>query len=142
MKSENTIFYAIESVIKSYRKFAQANLKKVCPTITIDQGLVLNKLLEQPDIRQTDLAKSIFKDNASLSRMLDLLEKNEFITRTINPENRRRFLIRVTKKGKETIKKLDPIVFNNREKALQDITESELFQVEKTLSKILKNLNS
>lgn len=141
MKSEDTIFYTIESVIKHYRKYAQANLKKECPSITIDQGLVLNKLIAEPDISQTQLAKLIFKDMASVSRMLDLLEKNGFITRQLNPINRRRFLITVTQKGLTTIEQLNPIVLENRKKALQDIPEEALLHCEQTLSKILNNLN-
>lgn len=141
MKSaKDTVFYQIESTIKLYRRYAQGQLKKVSPEITIDQTLVLGNLIDNADVTQKELSQFIFKDMASISRMLDLLEKHQFIVRTINPANRRRFTIKVTTKGKTIYDKLKPTVLENRKKALKGVTTKEINLLNNILQKISTNI--
>jgi len=141
LKAEETIFYSIESTIKKYRKFAQMEIKKINPKLTLDQSMVLKKLIEEPDITQMELSNLIFKDYASVTRMIDLLVKNEFITRQINPVNRRRNTIEVTNKTRTMMKKITKVVLNNRSLALKNVSQKNLEQCRITLEKIKKNIN-
>ena len=134
------IFYSIESSIKSYRKFAQANIRKIDPSLTIDQSMLIEKLMSNPRVSQKELAQLIFKDVASVTRMIELLVKSGFIIRKINPENRRQNILIATNKSKEIFKKLRSTVKNNRAKALKNIPEKELEKCRQTLNKILKNI--
>ncbi len=139
---KDTIFYLIEATIKKYRRFAQAKLQELHPTITIDQGLLLNQLINYPDATQKELSELIFKDMASISRMLAALEKNGFIVRQINAENRRRFIIEVTEKGKTVYEELKPQVLKNRAQALDGLSKEEIHLVSQVLQKIGKNISS
>ncbi len=141
LKAEETIFYSIESTIKTYRKFAQLEIRKVNSKITLDQSMLLKKLIEQPDITQMDLAKLIFKDFASVTRMIDLLVKNGFITREVNPNNRRRNTIKVTKETILMMDKITEIVKYNREIALHKINNKEINFCQRILEKIKNNIN-
>jgi len=134
-----TIFYTIESTIKEYRKFSQKKLSSVVSDMTIDQGMILAFLDKYPDKTQKEIAAMAFKDNASMTRMLDLMEKKNYLTRSINQANRRRFNIEITPKGKEVLKTLAPIIVNNRQNALQGISEEEIVQIETLLKKIKSN---
>ena len=81
MDQVNTvIFYNIEKAIKSYRRLAQKELKKHGLNITVDQWLTLSALNDNPDIAQKDLAEMIFKDNASVTRIILLLVKSGIST--------------------------------------------------------------
>ena len=71
----NIVIYTIEKAIKEYWKFSQKNIKKVVDDITIDQGLVLITLDQNPDITQKEIAQLIFKDMASMTRIIDLMVK-------------------------------------------------------------------
>ena len=74
-KLDSVLFYYIEKAIKSYRQFAQRELKNAGLSITVDQWLTLNCLHENPDMSQKELAETIFKDNASITRIIELLVK-------------------------------------------------------------------
>jgi DNA-binding MarR family transcriptional regulator len=134
-----TIFYTIESTIKEYRKSSQKNLSTEVNDMTIDQGMILVFLDKYPEKTQKEIAAMAFKDNASMTRMLDLMEKKNYIKRSINTSNRRRYKIEITSKGTEVLKALTPIVMSNRKNALQGISEEEIAQLEQTLLKIKAN---
>lgn len=134
-----TIFYTIENAIKSYRKFAQKQLSTVVSGITVDQMLILTLLEAKPKIAQNEMASLLFKDYASITRMIELLVKNEYLSRTINETDRRKFHLKITSKGEDTLRKLKPVIFKNRTDALNGISESEVKQLFTTLNKIINN---
>lgn len=135
-----TVFYTIEKTIKSYRKFSKQNFLKVVNDITIDQKLILQYINSLPELSQKEIAELVFKDNASLTRMIDLMVNKKFLKRSINDNDRRRFKIEITDKGKEVLNKLEPVIIDNRKKAFSGITEAELIQLETILNKILTNI--
>jgi len=139
-KAEETIFYTIESTIKAYRKLAQSTIKKVAPTLTLDQSMLLEKLIENPEATQKELARLLFKDVASITRMIELMVKSGFITRVTNPDNRRQNILTVTPKGKKIIQKASKIVKKNRALALQGISQKDLDKCRKTLVAISQNI--
>ena len=136
-----TVFYHIERTIKTYRKFSRQNFLKVVDNITIDQKLILQYLNDHPELNQNEIAELVFKDNASLTRMTDLMVQKGFLQRSINPNDRRKFKIELTRKGKEVLEKLAPVIVENRKKAFAGISEEELTQLKQTLNKIVSNLN-
>lgn len=142
LKAEETIFYSIESTIKAYRKYAQANIKKIDPSLTIDQSILILKLIDNPEISQKNLAKLLFKDVASVTRMIELLVKTEFIIREPNPNDRRQNNLIITAKAKKIMKKVSKIIKANRDFALKDISDKEIEKCKKTLNAILNNLGN
>jgi DNA-binding MarR family transcriptional regulator len=136
---DNVIFYTIDKSIRTYRQYAQRQLKNAGYSITIDQWLVIKTLLENPKIKQQDLGEKIFKDNASVTRIIELLVKSRYLKRKGSAEDRRRNELEVTSKGKATITEVHKIVLNNRAVALEGISKSELETVKKILTKITGN---
>ena len=120
-----------EKAIKSYRKFAQKKIDQEVGKITLDQGLALILLNRYPDLPQNEIAELIFKDNASLTRMIELMSKKSLLKRTINPADRRRFKLKVTDDGMEVLEKLSGVIANNRKVALKGISKSEIEQIKK-----------
>ncbi|MFH6993461.1 MarR family winged helix-turn-helix transcriptional regulator [Flavobacterium sp. FlaQc-48] len=142
MKLENptgTVLYSIEKAIKEYRKLAQKNITKVVKDITVDQGLILIILNNHQNISQNELANLVFKDNASITRMIELMVKKEYLTRAIHPEDRRKFNLEITDKGLETLKLIQPVIKVNRQTALDGLSLEEIALLEKTLHKIIIN---
>ncbi|MFW0739282.1 MarR family winged helix-turn-helix transcriptional regulator [Flavobacterium sp. T12S277] len=142
MKLENptgTALYSLEKAIKEYRRLAQKNITKVVKDITVDQCLVLIILNDNPDISQNELANLVFKDSASITRMIELMVKKEYITRTIHLEDRRKFNLEITKKGIKTLQEIQPVIETNRQTALQGLSIEEIALLDKTLHKIIIN---
>lgn len=134
-----TVFYSIERAIKAYRKFAQHNLSKHLEGLTIDQGMVLVLLDRHPDISQKEMAELVFRDKASLTRMIDLMVQKGYLKRSINEQDRRRFTLAITSKGRKAIEQSPPIVAENRRKALEGLSEEEINQLKTLLNKITQN---
>ena len=135
----NVIFYNIEQAIKTYRMYAQKQIKSHNLKITIDQWLVLKSLKENPNATQQELAETVFKDTASITRIIDLLVKSEFVERKINLNDRRKFDLMITSNGEKILAKTHSIVLENRKKALNGISENDIKILNETLQRITKN---
>jgi DNA-binding MarR family transcriptional regulator len=79
-----TVLYLIEQAIKEYRKISQKNISNIVKDITIDQCLILMVLTRNANISQNEMAQLVFKDNASITRMIELMVKKEYLARTFH----------------------------------------------------------
>lgn len=137
-----TLFHTIESAIKVYRKYAQHQVSSTIDDLTIDQSLALIYIDKHPELNQIALAELLFKDTASLTRMINTMVKNGFIERTINSEDLRRYKLILTKKGKEVVKTLPKIITENRSIALEGISNEDEQNLKRILNKIKDNCNN
>ena len=138
-KLKDIIFYNMDKAIKSYRMYAQKKLKENGFKITIDQWLTIKAILENPNITQQEIAKNVFKDNASVTRIIELLVKSNYLEKKDNPEDRRKSNVVVTDEGKSIIYKVQDLVLENRKQALDTITTEELEAMNSVLQKIITN---
>jgi MarR family transcriptional regulator, transcriptional regulator for hemolysin len=138
-KLKDITFYTIDKAIRTYRIYAQKKLKEYGFKITIDQWLVIKSILENPNITQQEIGEIVFKDNASVTRIIEILVKSEYLERSVNEEDRRKSNLKVTYSGKQIIKKVHGLVLENRKNALAGVTLNELDILNKTLNQIIKN---
>ncbi|MBO6184164.1 MAG: MarR family transcriptional regulator [Chryseobacterium sp.] len=138
-KLDSIIFYNIDKAIRAYRNYAQRQLKINGFTITIDQWLIIKSILENPGITQNEIGNLVFKDNASVTRIIDLLVKSEYIIRTVHSKDRRKTNLEITDLGKKIIQDVQKIVEQNRTIALNGISKEELQIMNKALLKISEN---
>ncbi len=138
-KLSSTIFFQLDRAIKSYRQYAQKRLTEKGYAITIDQWLVLKTILDHDDISQNEIAEYIFKDKASVTRIIDLLITKGYLKREPSTENRRRVQLTITKAGKAIIEAILPTIRSNRKNALVGCNEEELETMGVVLEKIIKN---
>lgn len=141
MKEQVTeiFFYTLENSIKAYRKFAQKRIDEANFDITIDQWLVLQFLDQHPGISQKELADAVFKDVASVTRIIDLLVKKGYIGRAFHQTDRRRFELLITEKGYNTLQEMQKLINENRNMALNGISGNVINSVQETLKKIIVN---
>ena len=142
MKIKNptgTVLYLIEQNIKEYRKCSQKNITRLVKDITIDQCLVLIILHNKITSSQKEIADLLFKDYASITRIIELMVKKEYLIRSGNKEDRRKFTLELTNKGEKTLDVLSPEIQNNRKKALKGLTTEEINQLDTILHKIILN---
>ncbi len=142
MKQKNptgTVLYTIEQAIKEYRKVCQKNIQKIVSDITVDQCLVLIILNENPKIAQIEIAKLMFKDNASITRIIELMVKKDYLLREPDEFDKRKSKLIVTEKGQKTIVLLSPVFKLNRKTALDGLSLEEIELLDKLLNKIISN---
>ena len=125
--------------MRSYRQFAQSELKRHGFTITIDQWLIIKCLLENPDMSQIEISERVFKDNASVTRIIELLVKAKYVSRKVNKADRRRSQLTVTKLGEETIAAVNKLVLVYRAKALNGVSLEEIDNTMRIMTIISEN---
>ncbi|SHI73985.1 MarR family winged helix-turn-helix transcriptional regulator [Flavobacterium terrae] len=138
-KLNNIIFYNIDKAIRSYRMYAMKQIRKSGYKITIDQWLIIKSILEKPKITQQELAKNVFKDNASVTRIIELMVKSNYLSRAVDSKDRRKSVLTVTQEGKDIIKKVQSLVLDNRKVALEGVSKEELDTMNIALQKIITN---
>ena len=91
------------------------------------------------NISQKVIAALIFIDNASITRIIELMVKKDYLKREINGSDRRKFKLEITEKGKKTIELLSPVIKKNRKTALNGLTQEEIEILDQLLNKIISN---
>lgn len=136
---QDIIFYSLESASKAYRRFAQARLYAAGIEITIDQWLVLKTLQESTDVTLQQVGVAVFKDFASITRIVQLLERKGLLRRRPHPHDGRRSELVLTRSGRSVIRMVEPIAQVNRRQALDGIDAEQLAQVRAVLRRITEN---
>lgn len=135
----DTIFYTLDKAIRTYRQFAQQQLKKAGYKITIDQWLIIKTIMENPGITQHEIAEQVFKDTASVTRIIDLLVKAQYLSREVSNSDRRRTCLNLTKGGLKIISDVHKVVLMNRATALKGVTQENLKHSKIVLHNIINN---
>ena len=136
---DSVIFYTLDKAIRSYRRMAQANIDRAGLDITIDQWLVLQVLLEHDDLTQHEIAERVFKDQASVARMLSLLAKRGLLSAVPLPHDGRRTKLRVSEAGHRMLAAVQPLVLRNRARALTNVSAADLTLLQQLLERIALN---
>ncbi|GAA4387316.1 MarR family winged helix-turn-helix transcriptional regulator [Hymenobacter koreensis] len=135
----NVLFYSLDKAIRSYRRMAQATIDRVGIAITIDQWLVMRVLLENDDLTQNEIAERVFKDQASVARILGLLTKRGLLLAVPLPHDGRRTQLRVSEEGQRVLDAVHPIVLANRQTALAGLSSEERELLRSLLERIADN---
>lgn len=138
-KLNNIIFYNIDKAIRTYRMYAMKKIREKGYKITIDQWLIIKSILENPKITQQELAKNVFKDNASVTRIIELMVKSNYLSREVDSQDRRKSVLTVTQEGKDIIEKVQNLVLDNRKVALEGLSNKEIDIMNLALQKIITN---
>lgn len=109
--------------------------------VTPEQWALLIHLWERDGITQKELSEKSLKDQPTTTRILDKLEKRELIRRQANPEDRRAFLIYLTKEGREIRAPLTSLARQALTEALQGFSEQDRTQLRNLLYRIIDNLD-
>ena len=139
---QDVLFYSLESAIKAYRRFAQARLSAAGIDITIDQWLVLKTIHESSDITLQQVGVVVFKDFASVTRIVQLLERKGLLRRNPHLTDGRRSELVLTSSGESVIRTVEPIVQANRRQALDGIDAEEVARLRAVLKRITENCDA
>jgi DNA-binding MarR family transcriptional regulator len=139
---KSVLFYSLEKAIKHYRKFAQARIDKAGISLTIDQWLVLQAVLENDGLTQREIGERVFKDQASVARILALLLSHGLIAAEGQMEDARRIQLRVSEKGHQVLADIMPIILDNRSIALAGLSAEEITQLQTLLERIYRNVTA
>ena len=90
---------------------------------------------------QTDLADALDIGRASMGSLIDHLEKNGFVARILDPNDRRVWRVVPTKIALGSIEPLDDAAQKVATQAFSSISDNDLSLANKVLAQIQKNLS-
>lgn len=132
--------YLINMTALLLKRELSALLSKNRINVTTEQWAILNRLKENSELSQKELAKLTFKDNANITRILDKLEKKGFVVRQSDINDRRAWNVSITTKGLKVRDDIELLAKQTLTKALKDINVDEVREFNNIASKIIKNL--
>ena len=111
--------------------------------VTKEQWLVLKILHEDHNgIVQNELAFITNRNKASLTRLINVMEKNNLVARIPSKEDSRKNLIYITKNGKILFLKMKPLMLRSMKTLQNEITAEEKEVFINILKKIQHNLET
>jgi len=109
--------------------------------ITKQQWIVLKILFENSEgIIQNKLAFITDRNKASLTRLINGMEKNNLVARIQSKDDSRKNIIFLTKTGNQLFLKTKPLVLESIQIIQRDITDEEMKYFIQIMSKIQNNL--
>lgn len=105
--------------------------------ITHTQGGILLLLSRGVCVTAAELARELYIDSASMTRMIDRLEKRELIVRLPRGEDRRVVGLRLTKNGQTLARRLPAIYVKVLNQSFAGFTVEEISSLEGLLHKFL-----
>jgi DNA-binding MarR family transcriptional regulator len=130
--------FLIEQTYKVSRKYANSEFSKFGYNISVEQWIMLKRISEHPNTTQREIAVSINKDPASVTRHLDALQKMYLIERT-EGDDRRSFGVVLTKKGEKMVADILPKAHTIRKKGIEGFTDGEDQQLVALLKRVMDN---
>lgn len=116
-------------------KFKEHNIP-----ISKEQFSILVLLWKEEGCSQQYLAEQTSRDKPGITRLLDLLEKEEIAYRKIDPNDRRSNLIYLTEKGKKLEGCVTEVVQEVILEATRNISEKDAEKLKEILEKIFNNI--
>jgi len=108
--------------------------------VTAEQWMILASLWENNGLTQQSLADRSLKNKASITHLIDNLEKRKLVARKPDEQDRRNNKVFLTEEGKAVQNALSKIVKKTTVEATRGIDKKELKSLKKTLKKMVDNL--
>jgi len=110
--------------------------------VNLPQFGMLDFLLTNSEAVQTDLAQHLLKDKSVILRQLDQLEQNGWVERQMDPGDRRRKNLVVTKAGREIHRKAAKVRDKVFEQVLDGVAQKDLETMLKVLQRMVENASA
>ncbi|MDN5896880.1 MAG: MarR family winged helix-turn-helix transcriptional regulator [Nocardioides sp.] len=127
--------FQLERLRRRTRTFVETAL--MSEGFNLREYWVLTYLVDGDAASQAELGEIIGVDRSDMVRLVDSLEKRKLAKRDKDPNDRRRQIISVTKKGRKAQLVLSPIVQTAEDDALDESTSKQLKHLKKLAKSII-----
>ena len=130
----DSIHYELEQTAKLMRILTAQLFERLEISIWQDEYAALDTISINPGICQRDLAKLIIKDRANTGRILNCLEKNNFVTRLVDIKNNRLVKkLKITQKGIDELNFINTKIKSYLDNITEKISQEEVDRVQEIL---------
>ncbi|MBK9289942.1 MAG: MarR family transcriptional regulator [Flavobacteriales bacterium] len=142
----STLSEQLSSALPMSMRILARNVGKALDEAELELNLpqfgMLDFLLTNSEAVQTDLAQHLLKDKSVILRQLDQLEQNGWVERQMDPEDRRRKNLVVTKAGREIHRKAAKLRDKVFEQVLEGVAQKDLETMLKVLQRMVENASA
>lgn len=138
--NKNTIGYAIGRSNWYLRTLFNKLLKEEGINLTNEQWTVLKIISTYPALSQTEIAENSLKDKTNVTRILDVLEKNNYIARQRDENDRRKYQILLTTAGKNILEDVWPVAKKLEKICTGNMNENEVNNLISSLDSICNKI--
>lgn len=132
--------FQLDQAVKATRQYSQKEMDRMGLGVTVEQWVLLKIVHEKQPLSQRELAKESYRDPASITRTLDLLQKKGLLQRDAVEENKRSYHILLTKEGSAFIDQNMKLIFELRRRSTEGLNNDELIELSRMLKKIKENM--
>ncbi|MCY7485439.1 MarR family winged helix-turn-helix transcriptional regulator [Paenibacillus alvei] len=130
VKQINEADYAINRLIyKHYKPY-------LASSITTQQAVLLDIVYAANKITVGEIAIEMNISSSAVSQLIAKMEKNQFIHRAINPDNRREVFITLGIKGEEYFEKQEYVERSVADRLFSKLTVAERNELERIIKKL------
>ena len=132
--------FILEKTAKKMKQAFQRLLKDLDAGITADQWVVLDTLYKHNNgISQMEIGEIVYKDAATLTRIIDILCDKGLTERTLDINDRRRFIVCLTSAGKTKVKELLPAIRAFRRQGWSGLSTTQMEDLKHILDRVFNN---
>ena len=135
------ISYRYRRVSQLKRWHISEGMKDV-DSIYYGQLHLLEYITSHPECSQKDIADRFALSKATVTKSVKRMIKNGIITRVVNPEDERKFMLKATEKGLELSKTFISVFENVDKLTFKDFSEEEIEQFGRYMDRIMENLET
>lgn len=126
--------YRLKRAYNTLRSDMLVRLAPLGLRITTFSSLLL--VVENPGLRQSELASALDIKTSNMVAIIDDLESRKWIVREPMPSDRRALALYATASGKNLCKKAERLTFKHEDNLLSNLTDAELNTLSTLLEKI------
>ena len=134
MKVKDCIFFQLTKASQAGIGFWTSKVKHL--GVTASQAMVLNFLGEEDRILARSLGQKLQLSSATMTGILDRLEKLDLVERQPHPEDRRAILICLTDQGGKYAKEINTIMVKANKAYLEGLSTKKLTMFRETLKNL------
>jgi len=139
MSKEKKVGFILESNTRIAKLSFIKAFKKLDVDLTPEQWVILDNLSQMDGLTQTELANNSFKNTPTISRIIDVLEKKEFLVRKADIVDRRKQKVFLTNKGKDVVVFCQEEISNLRRISWAGLSDQDYEEFLRITSKIFEN---
>jgi len=134
---EECIFFQLAKVYQKANRIVAEKLAQY--NLTPVQSLVIDALLIKDNISSRELGEILIMDSASITGIVDRLEKGGFLRRETHPNDRRANSLVLTDKARALEKELDMIVKESTSELFKNFSKEEEMTLRRLLLRLREN---
>ena len=133
-------------LLNSAARLAKGNITGRMDTLglTFPQSMVLKVIKENENNSQLTMAaiaRRLNSNRPNIMGIVDRLEKQGLVNRTVNPKNRSAYIITLTNEARAVMQRLQDMSQQTTDEALSGFTKEEAATVREYLTRIVANLS-